>query len=281
MYTVKLDINELIREDVPYFDLTSYAMGLNHQKSRIAVYTREDCVVCGTEEAAEVFDRLGIETISKVESGVEAKAKDELLVGVGEATGVFTSWKVVQNLIDHCSGIATQTRKLVKNAKEVNPNIEVLTTRKIFPGTKALAVKSIMAGGAMPHRMGLSETVLVFPQHINILGGQEEFIKTLPQLKRKCCEKKILVETNVLEDAIRYCKEGADGIQVDKLSVEELKKFASGLKQAAPHAVILGAGGINPGNVKEYAATGIDGIVTTSLYHAKPIDVGVKITPVK
>ena len=65
-----------------------------------------------------------------------------------------TSW-------DIASGIATRTSQIVKKAKAVNPSVVVVTTRKAFPGTKKVAIKAIIAGGALPHRLGLSETILV------------------------------------------------------------------------------------------------------------------------
>ena len=278
MYLANVDFDALIREDVPYFDLTGFELGLDHEPARIACFTREDCVVCGTEEANEVFRRLGIETLSFIRSGEEAHAGDELIVGKGEASRVLTAWKVVQNLIDHTSGIATKTKRFADAAHAVNPDVAILTTRKMFSGTKALSIKAIMAGGAVPHRLGISETILVFAQHMNLLGGFDNFLKKLPRMKHACCEKKILVETGDLEEALACLRAGADGIQLEKLSPAELKEICIQIRGEFPDAVLLGAGGINENNVSEYARASIDGIVTTSLYMAKPVDVGVRIT---
>lgn len=279
MYVAKIDLDSLIREDVPYFDLTSFALGLDQQAARIACFTRQDCVVCGTEEADAVFRRLRIETVQMQSSGVSVPAGTELITGVGDASNVFTAWKVVQNLLDHASGIATKARKLVDAARAVNPGLSILTTRKMFPGTRALSIKGIMAGGAMPHRLGLSETVLVFQQHINLLGGMEQFFKKLPELKRSCCEKKILVETSSAQTALELCRAGADGIQFEKMPADALYEACEAVAKEFPKAVLLAAGGINEKNVAEYARAKIQGIVTTSLYTAQPIDVGVRIVP--
>lgn len=279
MYLANVDFDALIREDVPYFDLTSFELGLDHQPARIAVFTREDCIVCGTEEAREIFRRLGIETLSMKWSGEEAHPGDELIVGQGEATAVLTAWKVVQNLIDHTSGIATKTGRFVKLVHGENPEISVLTTRKMYSGTKALSMKAIMAGGALPHRLGTSETILVFQQHINLLGGFDRMLAKLPEIKRSSCEKKILVETGDTEKALQCLRAGADGIQIEKLGPQELTEMCNAIRAEFPKAVLLAAGGINENNAAAYAATPIDGIVTTSLYTAKPVDIGVKIVP--
>jgi molybdenum transport protein len=279
MYLAQLDFDALIREDVPYFDLTGFSLGLDQQQAAIACFTREDCTVCGTEEAAEIFRRLQIETTHMEPSGTAVQAGAVLIAGAGAACKVLTAWKVVQNLLDHASGIATKTRHLVDAAHQVRPGLAVLTTRKMFPGTRALAIKGIMAGGAMPHRLGLSETVLVFPQHIKLLGGMEAFLQKLPALKASLCEKKILVETSDGDTALALCRAGADGIQFEKLSPAALEAACQQVKAEFPQAVLLAAGGIQPENVAEYAKAPISGIVTTSLYTAKPIDLGVRITP--
>jgi molybdenum transport protein len=169
---------------------------------------------------------------------------------------------------------------MVDAAKNVNPNVAVLTTRKGFPGTKALSIKSILAGGAFPHRLGVSETILVFGQHMNFIGGVDGFIDKLPEIKRSCCEKKIIVESSSPDEAARLCGAGVDGIQFDKLAPDALSKACAALKKSFPAVTLLAAGGVNEENIAAYARTGVDGVVTTSLYSAKPADIGVRIVPV-
>ena len=271
------EIDRFIKEDVPYIDLTSWSLDIQDQKGSISYFTREDAVVCGTEEVKMIFDRFNIKTEKLTPSGECVKSGGELISGAGRGCDIFMAWKVGQNILEHCSGIATKTRQLVKLVKEINPNVAILTTRKGFPGTKALSVKAVMAGGAVPHRLGLSETVLIFKQHIDYIGGFDALISKIPALKSECCEKKILVETNDYNEARKLCEAGVDGIQFDKIPAAELKEIVEKLKKEFPQAVLLAAGGINEKNAAEYAQTNIDGIVTTSLYTAKPVDIGVKI----
>ena len=79
------------------------------------------------------------------------------------------AWKVSLNLCDHLSGVATKTRAIVDAAHSANPACEVLTTRKSMPGVKDLLTKAVTCGGAFPHRLGASETVLVFDHLYNRL----------------------------------------------------------------------------------------------------------------
>jgi molybdenum transport protein len=274
------EIDRFIKEDVPDIDLTSWSLGVREQQVKISYFTRAEIIVCGTEEVRMIFDRFNIKTEQFVASGESAKAESVLICGTGRGCDVFMAWKVGQNILEHCSGIATKTAKVVKLVKDNNPNASVLTTRKGFPGTKALAVKAIMAGGAVPHRLGLSETVLIFKQHIDYIGGFDALLAKMPELKVECCEKKILVETNDYNEAKALCEAGVDGIQFDKMPSGALKEIVAKLKKDFPKVVLLAAGGVNESNAAEYAQTNIDGIVTTSLYNAGPADIGVKINRV-
>jgi len=271
------EIDRFIKEDVPYIDLTSWSLGIQDQRGSISYFTREESVVCGTEEVRMIFERFNIKPEQMAPSGTNVKPGDELISGAGRGCDIFMAWKVGQNILEHCSGIATKTRQLVKLVKEVNPHATILTTRKGFPGTKALSVKAVMAGGAVPHRLGLSETVLIFKQHINYIGGFDALLFRIPALKNECCEKKILVETNDYNEAKKLCEAGVDGIQFDKIPAADLKDIVEKLKKEFPKVILLAAGGINEKNAAEYAQAHIDGIVTTSLYSAKPVDIGVNI----
>jgi molybdenum transport protein len=271
------EIDRFIKEDVPYIDLTTWSLGIHDKKGSVSYFTREESVVCGTEEVRMIFERLNIKTEQFTPSGANVKPGDELISGAGRGCDIFMAWKAGQNILEHCSGIATKTRQMVKLVKESNPHVTILTTRKGFPGTKALSVKAVMAGGAVPHRLGLSETVLIFKQHIDYIGGFDALLSRIPALKKECCEKKILVETNDYNEAKKLCEAGVDGIQFDKIPAADLKGIVEKLKKEFPQAVLLAAGGINEKNAAEYAQANIDGIVTTSLYTAKPVDIGVKI----
>lgn len=277
MYISDQVIDQFIAEDVPYIDLTTWVMGFGEDRGRMVYFTRQDCVLCGTEEVIRVMNRFDIKVEFSMPSGSSINSGKEFLIATGKAQDLHMVWKICQNIFDHCSGVATKTKNFINIVEKENPKIEVVTTRKGFPGTKSLSIKAIMMGGAYPHRLGISETVLVFKQHMNFIGGLEGFIKAIPLIKSKVCEKKLIVEAGCMEDAIKLCQAGVDGIQFDKMSVEALTEGVKKLKELSPSITILAAGGINEKNAKEYAKTGIDAIVTTSLYSANPIDIGVKI----
>lgn len=273
-------IDRMISEDVPYCDLTTWVLGIGKQPGRMQYFTREESVLCGTEEAGRILEKLGVRVTSVLESGQLLEKNQVFLEAEGAAESIHMAWKVTQNLLESCSGIATKTRRMVEKAKAVNPALSVVSSRKSFPGVKQLSVKAVLAGGAYPHRLGLSETVLVFEQHLNFLGGLDGFLERLPAIKRNIPEKKLLVETDNLAQAIKLCQAGVEAIQFDKLPPEALLPAVSELKRLNPNLILLAAGGIDEHNVEAYAHTGVDALVTTSLFFAKSIDMSVRIYPV-
>jgi molybdenum transport protein len=165
---------------------------------------------------------------------------------------------------------------MVDAVHEVAPACEVLTTRKSMPGCKDLLVLATMAGGAWPHRLGLSETVLVFDHHMTFAGGFDELTARVGELKRKCIEKKFFAEADA-EHAKLLVEAGVDGIQLDKVPVAGLAGVVRELKAIDPAVTVIAAGGIKPDNARAYAATGVDGLATTCLFTAPPLDMSVRM----
>lgn len=277
MYTLQLDYRKLIKEDTPYFDLTAHLLGLDEQLVKITYFTREKCVVCGTEEVREIFKILNITTDEFVPSGTVCEPGSTLISGTGRAVDIHMAWKPGQNMIDQASGIATKAKRMTDAVRAVNEKMTILTTRKVFPGTKAIAAKAAVAGGAVPHRLGTSESILVFPQQIRLMGDMEAFLKRLPDLKVECCEKKLIMETDNEEEAAMLLRSGADGIQFEKLKPEALTGICQRLRAEFPNAVLLAAGGINENNAPAYAATGVNALVTSNVYVAKPVDISARL----
>jgi molybdenum transport protein len=270
-------INKLIKEDIPYLDLTTHVLNIGSQKGSITYTARQNAVICGTDVAKRIFEKLEIKTNHMIPSGTMVNAGDVLISGQGSAESLHMAWKVCMNILEYCSGIATRTRRLVDSAKKINPKIEVVTTRKIFPGTKELSIKAAVDGGALPHRLGLSETILIFQEHTVFLGGIDGFLNKLAHFKARACEKKITVETKCREDALKLCRAGVDGIQFDKIPHEELRAIVEEIREINPEIILIATGGINAENIEGYAATGVDSINTTWVYFGKPVDVGVKM----
>jgi len=273
------EIDRLIKEDIPYFDLTTFLLEIGEKEGTIRFSPRHEVVVCGTEECKRIFERFSLEVLQFTPSGTTVPKGEVFLKARGKVESIHKVWKITQNLLEYSSGIATRTRNLVNLAKSVNPDVEVVTTRKTFPLAKKICIKGILAGGALPHRLGLSETILIFEQHLKFLGGLEGLLKKISYLKKRAPEKKITVEVNSVEEAFLVLKAGFDVVQLDKFSPEDVKRVVEFKEENVPAAKVAVAGGINENNIKDYASTGVDIIVLTCAYFGKPADIKVQIEP--
>lgn len=277
MYFSDAELDSFIEEDVPYDDLTTLVLGIGACPGKITYETRSDTVICGTEEAARMFVKLGVKPGRIVLSGAFIAAGEVFLEGFGSADALHTAWKACGRLLESTCGVATRTRQFVELAKKANPDIVVATTRKSFPGTKKLVSKAIVAGGAVHHRLGLSETVLVFDEHIRFLGGLDMFVERIPGIKKSMPEKKLVVEAHDLATAGRLIASGVDVVQCDKFSPDALRETVSIARASGNTVLIAAAGNVTLENIEIIAGTGVDFVVTSALYSGKPSDIGVKL----
>ncbi len=270
-------IAQLIEEDIPHFDLTTLGLGIGKQQGTIEFYSRHPMVVCATEESARVFELCGSEVQDRIESGISLAKEKLILKATGSAEALHIAWRIALNLMEYASGIASRANSLVIAAHEIDPSVAIACTRKVFPSTRKLSMKAILAGGAVPHRLGLSETILIFKEHLTFLGGMPELLELLPELKHRFQECKIGMEVETASEAWAIAEAGVDIIQFDKVSCADLKALVPSLKHQYPSVKLAAAGGINLDNVREYASTGVDLLVTSYPYFGKPADIGVKM----
>ncbi|MGZ8371633.1 MAG: hypothetical protein ACXW3G_01725 [Rhodoplanes sp.] len=185
---------------------------------------------------------------------------------------------MAQLLIETASGIATTTRTIVEAARAAHPDVAVAGTRKTVPGAKALSIAALVAGGAVPHRLGLSETILIFAEHRAFLGTLTP-AETVAQVRRGAHERKIVVEVGAVDEAVAWAAAGADVIQTEKFTPAMVGELTARLREVAPQTIIAAAGGIGADTAGSYVAAGARVIVTSAPYTAKPLDVAVRIAP--
>ncbi|MDO5044938.1 MAG: ModD protein, partial [Coriobacteriia bacterium] len=265
MYISDARLDQIILEDVPYCDLTTDFLDIAGEAGEIEFYTREDAILCCVEEAIRIMEKLDLELVDSIPSGTKVSAGSTFLRAQGKAGNLMLAWKVVLNLFEHYCGVATKTHNFVQKVQAVNPYCQVLATRKTSPGNKEFLIKAIMTGGAVPHRLGLSETILVFDWHRMFMGGFDEFLEKVPELLAKSVEKRVLVEAEI-DEALQLVEVGVDAIQLDKVTPENVKTYVEKLRSINPDVTILAAGGINEKNCEAYAASGANGLVTSALY---------------
>ena len=279
VYICDSTIERFIKEDLPYMDLTTHLLGIGPQFGIMRFRARHDMVLACTEEAVRLLEKLNVEVTEYLPTGTSVKKGDTFLVAKGAAEALHGGWKISLSILEYCCAIATRTKVLVDAARAEQPNISIVTTRKCIPGTRELAVKSVLAGNGLPHRLGLSETILIFQQHMNFFNPNDTLSDIVNQLRSKACEKKVLIEAGSEEEALHMAHLKVDGLQLDKIPVDTLKELVKKIRQVNPNLIIIATGGVHADNITAYAATGVDAVATSSVYFGKPADIQVTIEP--
>lgn len=261
------ELEKYIQDDLPYFDLTTSLQNCNNVKAQIEVYTREEIIVSCSEEAAKIAELLNCKVEFYEKSKTKIKKGSTILKFSGEYEDIHKAWRLTQILLEYSCKISTYSHQMKEKIEEVNPSCELLTTRKTFPFSKRFCIKAAMCGGAMPHRLNLSETILFFEGHRILYKNDNEFYKDLKRIKKKIPEKKLVVESDNLQDCINLMEVEVDVLQLDKIDFEELEKIITYKNVNYPNVKILLAGGINLTNIEKYASFKIDGVVTSSVYN--------------
>nr|WP_321456982.1 ModD protein [uncultured Cohaesibacter sp.] len=269
-----------LKEDAPYGDMTSRPLNLGSCASKMGFFARYDMTVCAVEEAARLLQLIGCEVECCCRTGERLSAGAPILEAVGDGETILLGWKVSQVLVEWASGVATATSTLVDTAKKSFPDAVIACTRKSVPGTRALSAKAIIAGGAALHRTGLSDTILLFPEHRALAEPSLSLADQILKLKRANPERNVVVEVKDIEDAVIVASAGADVLQLEKFEPAKILHLKDELAGKGLAPKIAAAGGINPNNVADYAATDVDILVTSYPYYAKPADVQVIINKV-
>jgi molybdenum transport protein len=278
MYFIRNSIiDTILDEDLRFGDLSTALLNIKDIPAQASFIARQDCIVCGADEVSRIIKKLGGSVPRYLTDGAKVK-KGQVVVTAGGPAGILhAAWKTSVNLLGYCSGVATRTRVLLDAGRRINPALSLTTTRKTIPGTRDLSIKAVYAGGAMPHRLGLAETILFFREHYDLFGGFIRLLKAVPRIRTDCPEKKLVVEVDNMEDAFRAVEAGVDGVQCDKMSPGEIRKIVEKTAAEAPGAFIVATGGITLENIESYARSGANVIATSSVYFGAPADFGFKI----
>jgi molybdenum transport protein len=273
----RAELERLLYDDAPHGDLTTQSLGIGAEPGLMRFTARRAMVLALVEEAAAILEIAGGQVEVFAGAGQSLAPGTAILQASGPAEALLRGWKVAQTLIEIWSGVATATRAIVDAARSAAPAISVACTRKNTPGVKNFAVSAIRAGGASMHRLGLSETVLVFPEHLTFLAGEP--LKAIEsRLRQMAPEKKLVIEVGSVEDALEAAQAGFDVIQAEKFPPAVLAELARRLASMPRRPIIAAAGGVNSANAADYAMAGADVLVTSAPYHGAPCDVSVRFT---
>ncbi len=266
------ELERFILEDIGQDD-TSYSI-LPETWAHFVVITKEDGILCGLEEAQQVFDYFGLESNSKLKDGDLLQSGDVIVKICGPVRDILQAERLSLNFLCKMSGIATLTARCVNLAS----GVRVACTRKTTPGFREFEKKAVRHGGGDSHRYGLSDAVMIKENCIAVMTI-EEALKAAK--KMGSFTKKIEVEVSNSIEMLTAARSGADIIMFDNMQPDEIIECISILNDAGlrDHIILEASGGIVERNITEYAATGVDVISMGSLIHsARWLDMSLKIT---
>lgn len=246
------------------------AMGKSH------LLIKEDGILAGVEVAKRVFARFDPEM--KVEvligDGAHVRKGDIAMVVSGKVRSLLQTERLMLNIMQRMSGIATMTNKYVERLKDTNTH--VLDTRKTTPGLRMLEKQAVKIGGGMNHRIGLFDMILLKDNHVDFAGGIANAINRCHEyLREKGLDLKIEIEVRNF-DELRQAMEcgGINRIMLDNFSVADTRKA---VEMVAGRFETESSGGITFDTIRDYAECGVDFISVGALTHSvKGLDMSFK-----
>ncbi|WP_213991313.1 ModD protein [Sodalis sp. dw_96] len=279
IYLSDQELDALLLEDVRYGDITTRALGIGSRPGLMTFSRRQPGKISGLEAAARLLQRLALDVGLRAIDGRQASAGEIVLTAAGPAERLHQGWKVAQNIIEWCSGVAQATHDMVSIARSINPHMQIACTRKNIPGTKTLALSAVLDGGATLHRIGTADSLLLFANHRHFCSDPADWAAHIATLRGAAPDRLIAVEADNELEAEAAMHAAPDLIQLDKFTPASVQKMLALCAVHAPHCRLAAAGGINGNNIADYARTGITLAVTSTPYYAKPADIEVVLSP--
>ncbi|PIT43972.1 ModD protein [Snodgrassella alvi] len=279
-YLSDAELDRLLLDDIAYGDLTTRALGIGQQNGQISFCRRQAGRVSGVAIAVRLLQKLALKVVTHVRDGDDVAAGAVLLVAVGNMENLHQGWKVAQNVLEWCGGVAQYMAQMVATAQTINPLVQIACTRKSIPGTKSLAIAAIIDGGGILHRAGTAESILLFANHRRFCAEPNNWEAMVTRLRRAAPEKKVIVEADNVEEALAALNAQADIVQLDKFTPQQFAWVLTQRQVLAPNSLLSAAGGITLLNVADYVRAGAELLVTSAPYYAQPTDIKVWLEPV-
>lgn len=274
-------------EDRATSDATTYACIDVNQRASATILAKQDCVLAGLGCIARVLDVFAtldgtvtshpeVTCNSEVFDGVRLRSGQSIAVIVDNARVILSCERVILNIMQRMSGIATLTRRYVDAVAGTKATI--LDTRKTAPGMRVLDKWAVRCGGGTNHRLDLSDGVLIKNNHIALDGG------VVPALQRALRNRRgaqvVEIEVRSLDELKLALEHGAEAILLDNMTpsqIHQAVELVSGMERQIP---LEASGGITLENVRAYAEAGVNFISIGALTHSvHAVDLSMRIQP--
>ncbi|MEZ4720755.1 MAG: carboxylating nicotinate-nucleotide diphosphorylase [Flavobacteriales bacterium] len=265
-------------EDVRDGDHTSLACISNYQLGSAYLLVKEPGILAGMQIAEKVFQKVdpSLKFIPHLFDGELVKSGDIAFEVQGPTLSILTAERLVLNLMQRMSGIATVTAMYAKAI--AHTKAKVLDTRKTTPGIRMFEKQAVLIGGGQNHRFGLYDMILIKDNHVDAAGGINQAVnRSKAYLTEKGLSLNIEVEVRSLRELGEALKcEGIDRIMLDNFSVEQT---VQAVEMVNGRCELESSGGITLETIVAYAETGVDYISVGALTHSvKSLDLSLKLS---
>lgn len=273
-------IDDLIKlafaEDIGDGDHTTLCCIPETAMGKSQLIIKEDGVLAGVEMAKRIFHKFDptLKINVLINDGAEVKKGDIAFIVEGKVQSLLQTERLVLNVMQRMSGIATTTHKYVKELE--GTNTRVLDTRKTTPGMRMMEKEAVKIGGGVNHRIGLFDMILLKDNHVDFAGGIEAAItRAKNYLAQKGKNLKIEIEVRNLDELQQVLRiGGVDRIMLDNFNIENTKKAVELVNHKYE---IESSGGITFDTLRSYAECGVDYISVGALTHSvKSLDMSLK-----
>lgn len=267
-------IKNALKEDINYIDTTADLVIPEDQRGQAYFVAKASGVLCGIDAAMRVFRLLddSFECTVHFRDGDRLSKGDVICEFSGNMRCLLKGERTALNLIQHMSGIATETARCVEI---VNGTRAAITdTRKTLPGLRAIQKYAVTVGGGKNHRYNLSDGAMLKDNHIDACGGIAGAVNTLRSKLGHMV--KIEVETRDLDEVKQALESGAEIIMLDNMDCDTMKKA---VEIVNGKALLEASGGITHDTLREVAETGVDIISIGALTHSvQAFDISMRIS---
>lgn len=266
-------IKSALKEDINYIDITTDNLIPQEQDGEAKFLAKAEGVLCGIDVAIRVFTLIQPDFQYEIfiNDGEYVKKGDIIATVKGKTRTILKGERTALNLLQHMSGIATMTNRIVKIVEGTNASIA--DTRKTLPGLRPIQKYAVTVGGGKNHRYNLSDAAMLKDNHIDAGGGITGAVKKLRSKLGHMT--KVELEVRNLEELKEALSVDVDVIMLDNMDNETMKKA---VEITNGKALLEASGGITEETIRGVAETGVDIISIGALTHSvKAFDISLKI----
>jgi nicotinate-nucleotide pyrophosphorylase (carboxylating) len=266
-------VKSALQEDIGRGDLF-YLVG-NSKKAIAKIVCKDSGILAGVTYAKALCKIEKLDFKFHKKDGETLENGDVIATIKGKSKKLLMCERTLLNLLQHASGIATNTNKYVKALD--GADVKLLDTRKTRPGLRIFEKYAVRCGGGHNHRMGLDDCLMLKDTHQETIDDLKKFVDSAR--KKLPYTTKIEIECADVSAAKKAMSCNVDMIMCDNMSVEEIKEVVTYRDTLAPHILLEASGNITQESIKSYAVSGVDAISSGSLIHqAVWLDYSMKIT---